>query len=517
MMLFAIYILTASSLSAHIFDVSVMRSEVIKSIIENFDLTVPTGTGVVGADGKEYSWHGLGSVIIYLPFYLLANAAGIPPTFFVSILSAFFGAATATLVFLFCLLLGYSRQASVYSAVLYGIGTMAWYYSKDPGDHVLETFFILLAVYAMLRFTMYKTHCDVLASGFSLGIAGLVRPSSFMMIFPLLLMLIMHLTSKYNYCLAIKAITKHFCLFIFPVIPFVGIYLWYNLYRFGSIFEAGYFLIANRIGVDFFQGTPVLSGLAGLLLSPGKGFFYYSPITILFFFSFTAFWRRHMKVAICFICTITIYILFFSKNHFWHGDWAWGPRYLFMLTPFLIIASVEFLQRKLQNHNFLEKTAISCLILTSVFVQIISVSINSYSYFLFLETEKRVKFTIANGVGVQPIKGPVYSTYYDWRLSPILLNCEMLSRILPNMNKISRSYNSNKMNKNKIKITDLPHMNCIDFWWFYIYYYSGNHLIFIIPLILVIFVFITAYKILALIRMLPQTDDKISDLMTSYD
>jgi hypothetical protein len=85
-------------------------------------------------------------------------------------------------------------------------------------------------------------------------------------------------------------------LFALAFLPFLGLSFWYNFYRFGSIFETGFSLIARRLGLDFFAGTPFLTGLGGFLISPGKGFFYYSPVAILFFFSISLF-KRHMGLA----------------------------------------------------------------------------------------------------------------------------------------------------------------------------------------------------------------------------
>lgn len=497
----AIYVLTTSVLNVHQFDVSIMRSEVVESIIERFDLAVPNGTGVEGIDGRDYSWFGLGSALLYLPFCIMAKIAGVPIAVVVSILNSLFGAATAVLVFVFCISLGYSRRASLYTAAIYGLGTMAWYYAKDPGDHVLETFFILLAVFSMFRFVIYERNWNIFISGSLLGIAGLVRPSSFMVVLPLILMLAIHFADKHNYLHCCKVVAKYACLLFFSLLPFVSIFLWYNQYRFGSIFEAGYSLIAARIGVDFFNGTPFFKGITGLLLSPGKGFFYYSPITILFFFSFRSFWKKHMAVAICFISTIVMYILFFAKNQYWHGDWAWGPRYLFVLTPFFIIPTVDIIEAKLRSQNNFAKALMSGLFLLSMLVQVISVSVNTYSYFMLLETEKHVKFTIAKGPGVQPIKGPVLSTYYDWRLSPILVQAEMIGRIIPKLYQIRNvSTRLNSETNSKVKISNLPIMNCLDFWWCYIYYSSGNRLvIYITPLFLLTFACVTARKLQTII------------------
>ena len=504
----AIYLLTTSVLNVLQFDVGIMRTEVIESIIERFDLAVPSKTGVVGIDGRDYSWFGIGSALLYLPFCAMAKTVGIPTEFVVSILNSFFGAAAAVLVFLFCASLGYSKRASVYTAIIYGLGTMAWYYAKDPGDHALETFFMLLAAFFMSQFVTNEKNKYIIFSGIALGIAGLVRPSSFLLVLPLLLTLTVHLSKKYDVLQCCKTLPRHACLLFCSLLPFVSIFLWYNQYRFGSFLESGYSLIAARVGVDFFNGTPFLTGITGLLLSPGKGFFYYSPITILFFFSFRSFWKKNQEVAVCFASTIFLYMIFFAKNNFWHGDWAWGPRYIFMLTPFFIIPTVDILEAKLRSQNKYAKLVILCLFISSMLVQVISISVNTYSYFLLLENEKQVKFTVVMGPGVQPIKGPVPVTYFVWRLSPILVQAEMGCRIISNIHQISNvSTHLNSKANSKVKISDLPIMNSLDFWWYYIYYSGGNRLVIsIVPLLLLTFAYMTVHKLHTIIMSPPQIE-----------
>jgi len=56
-------------------------------------------------------------------------------------------------------------------------------------------------------------------------------------------------------------IARKVMLFIIVFIPFVGISFWYNYYRFGSFFETGFHVMASRLGLNFFWGTPLLTGL----------------------------------------------------------------------------------------------------------------------------------------------------------------------------------------------------------------------------------------------------------------
>ena len=154
MLFFCIYLLTATGLSFYLIDTSVMRLQVAQSIIERLDPSVPDG--VRGADGRYYSWFGIGSALLAIPFYIIGKLIGVPAVA-VSLMNQLFGAATVALIFLFSVSLGYSKRASLLVAFFYGLGTMAWPLAKHPFDHTIETFFILLSVYFLYLFCMRKT------------------------------------------------------------------------------------------------------------------------------------------------------------------------------------------------------------------------------------------------------------------------------------------------------------------------------------------------------------------------
>ena len=184
----SVYLLTASE-PVGFTDVGNARIEVLKSIIDRFDVAIPSGMGIKGFDGREYSQFAIGSVVSAIPFYITGKLIGTSPCNLVAIMNQLAGALTVVLVFLFSFSLGYSRRSSLYVSVLYGLGTMAWRYSKDPGDHALETFFVLLSVYLMCRYCTERKVSYFIFSTLALGFAFITRPTS-LLIIPALLILI---------------------------------------------------------------------------------------------------------------------------------------------------------------------------------------------------------------------------------------------------------------------------------------------------------------------------------------
>lgn len=474
LVILSIYLLTASGININQSDVSIARIEVAKSIIEKLDITVPPGTGIRGKDGKEYSSFSIGSVLVVLPFYMIGKITGIPPTNFITVINQIVGAATVVLIFLFSHSLGYSKRSSLYVAFIYGLATMAWYYSKDPGDHALETFSILFSVYSMCQYHFLNKRPHLLVSALLLGLACTIRPTSLLIIPPLFLLNYL-LYRRVSACKqTLKAVINDIALFFIVLLPFAGLVFWYNYSRFGSVFETGHALMAKRLGIDFFTGSPFLTGFSGFLLSPGKGFFYYSPVAVLFFFSVKSFSRKHFEVTICFIGVILLYLLFLSKNVYWHGDWAWGPRYIFVLTPFFIIPAAALFDSYFWLNNVFPKTLISSVLAVSLVIQLTAVSVHPYKYFYHLYFYDKLNFSVATGEGVQPIIEPPVETYFEWRRSPILAKFNYIHDILLHIN----SYHYKKLPKGTPVLDEIkvdPRMNVFDFWWLYKYFVEKSY------------------------------------------
>jgi len=268
----------------------------------------------------------------------------------------------------------------------------------------------------------------------------------------------------------------------------MGLNLWYNYYRYGSVFETAYQLIAKLTGIDFFSGTPLLTGLSGFLISPGKGFFFYSPVALLFFFGIKSFLKKHLELSLCFICTMLSYLFFLSKNIYWHGDWAWGPRYLLVITPFFIIPIAEFLE----SHIWLKKNVLKAMtyliIVVSFIIQLAAISVDFNKYFVTQRSMEKVRFIDVRADGVQPIVELPVKTYFTWLNSPLLAQFRSIYEIGKGM----KDYRYSKPPDNATpdeKYRAHPVFNVFDFWWLYIYFLQNNNSGFFVALFLILVIF----------------------------
>lgn len=383
-----IYILTSSG-SIHGTIDGTVRYAVTKSIVDSNSVSIPEDlgrdNGIIGSNGKYYSWYGIGQSALMIPLYVISKA--LPnPEFVVSLFNPLISAITCVVLFLFCVRLGYSNRTSVVVTLMYGLGTIAWPQSKGPFEHPLETILILLSIFLIHLHVRNKSYLKLVMSAVFLGIAFITRAPSLLTLPPILLYLLFsrippHRRRTFSRKKTLMSFFKEAIIYGMTLVPFGVFYLYYNYVRFGDVFESGYSKIFNQWGVEPF-GTPLHIGLYGLMLSPGKGFFLYSPIAVLFIFAIRNFYKKNKGLTIAFLTLITASVLFHSKYTVWHGDWAWGPRYLTVLTPFLMIPLGELFENGSIRKSLCIKVAVMLLFTVSILVQLSAVTVNLNKYFI---------------------------------------------------------------------------------------------------------------------------------------
>jgi len=464
----SIYLLTASGLNILQTDVSTSRYEITKAVVERFDLAISPGTGlgIQGVDGREYTQFGIGSVLVVLPFFIFGKLTGIPPENLLSIINQFLGAASAVVVYLFALALGYSKRSSMYASICYGLGTFAWFYSKDPGDHALETFTVLSAAYFMYRYCGTKKKSYLSISAAFTGLAFITRPTSLLIVPPLMILLFLSGSRRIILRESVLPIMRDSARFFLMMLPFVALFFWYNYLRFGSIFETGYTIMAKQHNMDLFRNVPFLTGLSGLLVSPGKGFFYYSPVAVLFFFSVPSFMKKNPVPASCFIMVILAYLFFYSNYVFWHGVNGWGPRFIIVTTPFMLISVAALFDSDRWKRSSLIRGAVASLFAMSIMIQVAAVSVHPERYLAYLLFEKKIRFMSIQGRGVPAINGPPAATNFDWRLSPITAQIRFMFEIGNELTTSSGHTSADVYGKVTLPLW----LKVYDFWWLYKYY-----------------------------------------------
>jgi len=165
--------------------------------------------------------------------------------------------------------------------------------------------------------------------------------------------------------------------------------------------------------------TPLWLGLYGLLFSPYKSIFLFSPILLASLVSFPLFFRRHRWEGWLLGLIVIAHLLLFAKWYMWWGGFAWGPRFLVPLTPFLAVTLAPLVEAVLTRGSLPAKLALAAPALLSTAVQILGVSVN----FVLYEIKLREIFPAPE------VNPALYDppALYDFRYSPILGQMRLLS------------------------------------------------------------------------------------------
>lgn len=156
-----------------------------------------------------------------------------------------------------------------------------------------------------------------LGAGLIAGL-GLLTRAAFVIYLPALLWLIGRRSSA-------RDRLPHLAAFGIGLFPFAAGLLWHNALRFGDPFQFGY------AGESF--TTAPWQGIPGLLISPGKGVFFYAPPLILSLILWPRFRRAHPALGEFLALAWIIALPFYGMWWAWDGGWSWGPRFLVPLIP----------------------------------------------------------------------------------------------------------------------------------------------------------------------------------------
>ena len=274
-----------------------------------------------------------GQAVAALPLYrLLHPIAGVNNLQAVLLLNPIVTALTAAILFLIGRELGYSARRSTALALVYGLASLAWPYSRTFLREPLTGCLLTLALlgYFKWRHTRAPRWLTIM-----------------------LMALAATLPVKY-----VSAAVAPFCLL--PVIvdwrrdhPQIGQVLLGGL-GLALIIGAGTLIAQARYGAAYSPWAYVsgftLSGLAttiyGMLFSPGKGLIFYTPAVIAAWWGLAR-WPQSRRLML-WLCggVPLIMIAAYSNNPMWYGGQIWGPRFLVPVLPLMLLPLIEVLKRR---------------------------------------------------------------------------------------------------------------------------------------------------------------------------
>jgi hypothetical protein len=211
----------------------------------------------------------------------------------------------------------HSFGRSVASAVVIGIGTSVFSTSQALWQHPATVLFLSLACAALDRLSTLEGAAQrkpAMIAALGLALAAAARPAAIPMAAVLFVYLLIR--TRTNAVFAIVA----------AALPAAGVAAYNNAW-FGSPFDFG----ASTSG-RFFAAFP--ESLGGLLISPARGLFVFTPLALVALAALVAAARRH-SLGRALLAAAVIHLLFTSAWNEWHGGESFGPRLLTDMIPVL--------------------------------------------------------------------------------------------------------------------------------------------------------------------------------------
>lgn len=318
-----------------------------------------------GLDGKRFAKYGLGPSLVALPFFgashrlfdrfelpetvdAFGNLRTGPAIFGTGLANAVTGGATVAVTFLLAVELGFPLLVALATAFCLGATTLLAHYASTFLSEPLSALCLAVAVLGLLKAQGKSSAKGAAAggwwlatSGFAAGLLVATKVAHVVVVLPLFIWVAVLGWRRSR----LRGLVVHTLSWSFWFSVWLGAIAWYNLARFGSLFETGYGREASNFTASF------AVGFAGLLASPAKGIFWYCPVLVLAVLGGRAFWRRDRACALAIAAASALWLLLISRYYQWYGGGSWGPRFLVPLLPLWILPAAEVFARFVQRQQ----------------------------------------------------------------------------------------------------------------------------------------------------------------------
>lgn len=314
------------------------RYQTTKALVERGSLNIATADGEV-----VHSKYGVLQPLLAAPLYLAGKAwfGADDPRMLeaaVSALMPLVSAASAWTLWRLLTGLGFAPRPALATVMAWGLTTMAWPYSRYFFTEPLVGLSFTLALLGLVLHQRGGGAKAALLTGLALGLGGLNSLPVLLLGAPLSLAgMVANLADQPRE----RRRWSDLAWFLLPLLLAGLASLWLNQVRFGSPWLTGYEeehghpnpAYDGRPGFS----TPLYVGLFGLLLSPGKSLFLYSPPLLAALAFLPRFLRQFRLIGGTALALCLAWLFLYATWWCWHGDHAWGPRFLAPLLPLLCL------------------------------------------------------------------------------------------------------------------------------------------------------------------------------------
>jgi hypothetical protein len=289
-----------------------------------------------GPDGRVYAHYPILPSLVLVPALWLLQLAG--PRWFLFLMPlltqfapALLASAGCAAFFALCRRIGIRPRVAFAAAAMLGFSTLLWVYSRRPQGEALELVCFVAFVLTIVRLRDRATRRDALALGVVGGLllnTDLVFWSAIVVGFAVA---IWELRARNPAGLRSLSWTA------FGFLPLFALFLFYNQLRWGSPWVTGY------EDIEALASENPLWGSLGLLVSPGRSVFLFSPPLLLSIYAWPRFWRARRRLAIVLLLVTLPAMLTAAGTQYWNGGLCWGPRVWLFAVPVGMLPLVSWM------------------------------------------------------------------------------------------------------------------------------------------------------------------------------
>jgi hypothetical protein len=306
---------------------NVVKVQVARNILrgEGPVLTEPTPDDpqyvLEGRDGRHYSHYPIAACILHF-LTVGVEAAGGPLLLREGVPATVLLALVGWALVAWARRSGASPPAAAAGAVLTCLGTALWPFAAYGYDNLVEVLGLVMILWAGAGTERRRAW---LWAGLAVGLGYATRLGAMFLVVPAAVLLLAQAPR------GILPTLRRGTAFALGCAPGLMLALYYNYLRFGSIIAWNVRPTALGPAQEMF--VPWFSryhweAMAGLTISPGKGIIWYGPPLVGVVFLAFPLVRRHRAALTAMAAYAAVALLALGRLTFWHGDWAWGPRYL---------------------------------------------------------------------------------------------------------------------------------------------------------------------------------------------
>lgn len=271
-------------------------------------------------------------------------------------------AITALFLFGFVVELGYGKRTALLTALLYGLATPAWVYSKTLFREPLAAAGLMAGIYFLARFRTQFSPLPLALALVSLGMAVTTRTSTAAVLPFAYVYLCLAVAENATWVRNRRQNMAIVLALVVLLLLILGTLWWVSTSYLGQL---------DRLLRFFSHGDALLA----LLFSPGRGMFLFSPLLLLSLVGLYAFSRRHPWEAVVLYGSSTCYAIIASSHPIWWGGWNWGPRFLISFLPLMFVPIAPIVQSVSLRRTPWLLVLLAALTLFSLSIQVLAVSV----------------------------------------------------------------------------------------------------------------------------------------------